>query len=286
MSQSFNRPLERRWVRHRFTNSAASYDQVAVLQREVGDRLLERMEPVHIEPQRILEIGAGTGYVTRGMLKGYRKADVIAVDVAKGMLRQNMRCAPWLRKPRLICADLHSLPFVDGAFDLVISNLTLQWSDDVPRALAEMRRVISPNGAVFFSTFGPQTLQELRGSWAEVDDYEHVHRFADKHTIGDCMMAAGFSGPVVDSEIITLTYSQPREVMRDLKQLGAANLSPARSRGLISPHRLGRVEAAYAIAHRDQQGRVPATYEVVYGHAWGGPAKGCNNLEGSCQVCL
>lgn len=290
MNQSSTPPLERRWVRQRFDRSAVSYDQVAVLQREVGDRLLERLEPVRIRPRHILDLGAGTGYVTKGLLKANRKANVFAVDVAPAMLRQTLRRAPWLRKPRCVCADLHALPFADSTFDLIMSNLTLQWSDDLPAALAELRRVTNPHGAVFFSTFGPLTLHELRQAWAQIDNHEHVHRFVDKHTLGDCMLQAGFSGPVVDGEVITLTYTKPREVMRDLKGLGAANLSPARSRGLISPHRLAKVEAEYSIAHRNQQGRIPATYEVIYGHAWGGPAADCaigstSGKEGTCQVC-
>lgn len=285
MSQVSDGLIEKHWVGRRFDKSAPRYDQVAVLQREVGDRLLGRLRPVHISPQRILDLGSGTGYVTRGLLKGYPRSAVVAVDVAPGMLGQVRKNSPWLRKPGCVCADLHALPFADATFDLVISNLTLQWSDQLPRALAELRRVTDPQGAVFFSTFGPQTLYELREAWAEVDDYEHVHRFVDKHVLGDCMLQAGFSGPVVDGEIITLTYPQPREVMRDLKHLGAANASPGRSRGLVSPHRLAQVEAAYSIAQRNQEGRVPATYEVIYGHAWGGPANGCSAQGGQCRVC-
>ncbi|MCG5547396.1 malonyl-ACP O-methyltransferase BioC [Halorhodospira halochloris] len=288
MSRSSNQPFERDKVRQRFDKAASSYDQVAVLQREVGNRLLESLRPAQIDPSRILDLGAGTGYVTRSLLKEFRQASVFALDVAPAMLRHNRprgHWLPWVRKPHCVCADLHSLPFADATFDLVVSNLALQWSDDLPRALAEIRRVTSPQGAVFFSTFGPQTLYELREAWSEVDDYEHVHRFIDKHTVGDLMLAAGFSGPVVSGENITLTYDQPREAMRDLKKLGAANLATNRSRGLTSPHRLARVEAAYSIAHRNQQGRVPATYEVIYGHAWKCPATDCRDQEATCRAC-
>lgn len=120
-----------------------------------------------------------------------------------------------------------------------------------------------------FATFGPDTLRELRQAWAELDGHERVHRFADKHDVGDRMLEAGFVDPVLDSEPFTLTYEEPRGVMRELKALGAANASAGRPRGLLSPRRLARVEAAYDAAWRQADGRVPATYEVVYGHAWG-----------------
>ena len=269
MSGSRGERVDRRQVRRHFEAAAGRYDEVAVLQREVADRLLRRLDPVRIEPARILDLGAGTGYATDGLLRRYRRAEVHAVDIAPAMLRRARRAGGWLRRPRCVCADLQALPYATDTFDLVFSSLALQWADDLTAALAEMQRVTAPGGALMLATFGPDTLHELRSAWAEVDDAEHVHRFADKHDIGDAMLAVGFQDPVLDGEPFSLTYSQPRAVMRDLKALGAANASPERPRGLLSPHRLAQAEAAYARAWRQPDGRVPATYEVVYGHAWG-----------------
>ncbi len=261
--------VDRRRVRRSFEASAGRYDEVAVLQREVADRLLERLDPIRVTPRRVLDLGAGTGYATRALIRRYRKSEVHAVDIAPAMLQRARRRAPWLRRPRCVCADLHALPYPDDSFELVFSSLALQWAEDLPAALRELQRVTAPEGAVMFASFGPDTLHELRGAWAEVDDHPRVHRFPDKHDVGDRMLEAGFVDPVLDGEPFTLTYAHPREVMRDLKTLGASNAAPGRARGLLSPHRLARVEAAYSLAWRQPDGRVPATYEVVYGHAWG-----------------
>ncbi len=269
MSASEGRWLDRRRVRRSFDASAGGYDEVAVLQREVADRLLGRLEMVRVTPQRVLDLGAGTGYATSGLLRQYPKAEVHAVDIAPAMLQRTRRCGRWLRRPRCTCADLHALPYPDDTFEVVLSSLALQWADDLPRALAELQRVTAPEGAMMLATFGPDTLRELRAAWAEVDSAEHVHPFMDKHDIGDQMLEAGWVDPVLDGESFTLTYPCAREVMRDLKALGASNASAGRPRGLVSPHRLAQAEAAYARAWRRQDGRVPATYEVVYGHAWG-----------------
>lgn len=268
--------LDRDRVRDSFSRAAAAYDDVAVLQREVGDRLIERLDPIRRQPTQILDLGTGTGHGLRALLRKYPGAQVVAVDVADAMLEQARLQQPWTerylrRRTRWVCADLHALPFENDAFDLVHSNLTLQWSVDLEVALRELQRVTAPEGAVFFSTFGPRTLFELRESWASVDPHTHVSEFADLHDVGDAMLQAGFRDPVIDGEDFTLTYAQPRDVMRELKTLGARNATEGRPRGLMSPHRLARVEAAYQAAFRQDDRRIPATYEVVYGHGWGMP---------------
>ena len=261
--------LDRRSVSRAFNAAAPRYDEVAVLQREVGDRLSERLDALLMKPRRVLDIGAGTGRHTGELMRRYRRTPVVAVDVAPEMLRRARRRAPWFRRLHCVRADMQRLPFADDSFDLVFSNLTLQWATDPEAALGEMQRVTAPGGAVMFTTFGPLTLRELRTAWGEVDDYTHVSLFPDVQRIGDAMLQAGFSDPVLDTDLFTLTYRQPREVMRELKALGAGNATAGRSRGLCSPHRLARVEAAYAMAFRRDDGSIPATYEVVYGHAWG-----------------
>lgn len=255
-------------LRAAFDRAAARYDEAAVLQHEVGERMLERLEMVRLDPRRILDVGAGTGQATLAFLKRYRKAQVVALDLAPGMLRHLRGRSGWWRRPALVCADAERLPVVDESVDLLYSNLTLQWCNDLPTTLAGFRRAMRRGGLLMFSTFGPDTLKELRASWEAVDGYSHVNRFVDMHDIGDALVHAGFADPVMDMEMLTLTYGHARDLMRDLKRIGAANVTQGRSRGLTSTNRLRAVEQAYERFRRPDDGRLPATYEVVYGHAW------------------
>ena len=168
--------------------------------------------------------------------------------------------------PRFVCADLNELPFRGVSADLVWSNLALQWVNDLPRAFAEFRRVLTVGGLLTFTTFGPDTLKELRGAFG--DGHTHVNRFADMHDLGDMLVHAGFADPVMDMEYVTLTYESPRALLEELKALGATNATRGRPRGLMGRRRLARVEQALEKLRRD--GRIPATFEVVYGHAWKG----------------
>jgi malonyl-CoA O-methyltransferase len=169
---------------------------------------------------------------------------------------------------QFVCADAAVLPFDGVAFDLLFSNLAFQWLNDLPRAFAEMRRVLRVGGLITFTTFGPDTLKELRAAFARVDGHTHVNRFVDMHDIGDMLVAAGFADPVMDMETITVTYPTPRALMLDLKAIGATNATRGRPRGLTGRQRIARVYAQLDKLVRD--GKLPATYEVVYGHAWKG----------------
>jgi malonyl-CoA O-methyltransferase len=257
--------IDKGCVRRSFEQAATNYDSVAVLQREIADRLLERLDYVRLEPQRILDLGAGTGHAVGALHRRYRRARVVALDFAHGMLRQARKRGDWLRRPLCVCADAESLPLAEGAVDLIVSNATLQWCD-LERTFGECLRVLRPGGLFMFTTFGPDTLKELRQAWREVDGDSHVSSFLDMHDIGDALVRARFADPVMDVERLTLTYDRVRDLMRDLKTLGAHNATHDRPRGLTGRARLVAVEQAYEI-HRTV-GRLPASYEVVYGHAW------------------
>lgn len=263
--------LDKRLIRAAFERSARDYDAVAVLQREVGARMLERLDLIRVQPEVVLDLGAGTGRGADALVKRYPKARVIALDLALAMLRRARRRGSWLRRPRCVCGDIEALPFADASADMIFSNLTLQWSNEPERAFAEFRRVLRPGGLVMFSSLGPDTLTELRDSWAGVDGRSHVNRFIDMHDLGDGLLRAGLSQPVMDMEHLTLTYADALTLMRDLKRLGAHNVTRDRPRGLTGRRRLEAVLAAYEARRRD--GVLPATYEVVYGHAWA-PAAG------------
>ncbi len=262
--------LDKQRIRRSFDRAAARYDEVAVLQREVADRMLERMELIHLFPERILDIGAGTGYCSQALLQRYRQAEIISADLSEGMVRQAAARGSfwqrWRRRQRFAVADMEQLPLADASVDLVFSNLTLQWCSDLGQTFRELHRVLRPGGLLMFSTFGPDTLRELRCSWEKVDAYTHVSVFPDLHDIGDLMLAGRFADPVVDVERFTLTYHEVRGLMRDLQTLGARNATHGRPRGLTGKGRFARMAEVYE--RYRQGGMLPATYEVIYGHAW------------------
>jgi malonyl-CoA O-methyltransferase len=258
--------LEGRRIRASFDGAAAGYDAVAVVQAEVRARLLERLELFRLAPRRILDAGCGTGHGARALLRHYRGAELVALDLAPGMLAQSRSRKPWLRRLDPVCADAAAVPLADSTVDLVFSNLMLQWCNEPDAVFTEFRRVLRPGGLLLFTTFGPDTLKELRAAWSAADGHTHVSRFVDMHDLGDALVRAGLAEPVMDVEHLTLTYADLRSLMRDLKAMGARNATAGRNRGLTGRRRLAVAEAHYESLRRD--GRLPATWEVVYGHAW------------------
>jgi malonyl-CoA O-methyltransferase len=258
--------LDKARIRAAFDRAAGTYDEAAVLQRRVGEHMLERLDVIKFEPRTILDAGCGTGHFSAALLRRYRGARLLGMDLAHGMLKKASGRQRWFRRPTLIEGDAEALPLADASVDMVFSNLTIQWCD--PRTvLAEFARVLRPGGLLMFTSFGPDTLIELRRAWAAVDAGVHVHDFVDMHDVGDALVDVGFATPVLDVERYTLTYPDALGVLRDLQHLGARNAAEARAGGLTGKSRFERFRAAYE-ANVDQSGRVPATYEVVYGHAW------------------
>jgi malonyl-CoA O-methyltransferase len=283
MTESDNKSLiDKRLARRAFEKAADTYDEAAVLQNEIGDRLMERLDYIRLQPRRILDLGAGTGMFTSALMKRYRKADVVALDIAKPMLHCVKQRAGWLRKPGCVCGDSESLPFNDDSFDFIFSNLMLQWCTDLEATFVELRRVLSPGGLLMFTTFGPDTLMELRASWEAVDGYTHVNSFIDLHDVGDSLLHTKWAEPVMDSERITVTYRELRGLMQDLKHIGAHNVTSGRPRGLTGKRHLQQLVEAYEPFRED--GVLPASYEVVYGHAWSPLNK--HSAAGSNEVLL
>lgn len=286
--------FSRQHIQAHFDHAAPSYDEAAVLQKTVAERVDERLDLTTIEAATILDLGAGTGLLTEKVIQRYPAANIYAVDLSSKMLQiaqprlngprwpqlgnglnhwlQNCRVTrPFTTKQKAIpvSADVNQLPFAEGSVDLIVSNLMLQWCDDLDAVFKEFRRVLRPEGLLMFTTFGPDTLKELRQSWQAVDsDYEHVNTFIDMHDIGDALIRAGFGQPVMDVEHFTLTYDKPMGVLRDLKAIGATNANQQRANGLMGKQRFTAMLNAYETLRNQQNGKIPATYEVVHGHAW------------------
>ena len=281
--------IDKARVRASFDRAAGSYDAAAVLQKEVRGRMLERLDYTRIQPHCILDAGTGTGHAARALGARYKDSHVIALDIALGMLRLTAAAEPWWRRvlgkgPDTLCADIESLPLQAGSMDLVWSNLAIQWCNDLDQAFGEMARVLRPEGLLMFSTFGPDTLKELREASAADPGHVHVSRFIDMHDIGDALVRAGFSAPVMDVEHFVLTYDDVLGVMRDLKAIGARNAAQGRRRGLEGKGFLHLLTERYERFR--SEGKLPATFEVIYGHAWKGAAASETLPDGAQVISL
>jgi malonyl-CoA O-methyltransferase len=264
--------IDKQQVRRAFSRAAQDYDAAAVLQREVCTRMLERLDYMKLQPHSVLDVGSGTGWGTRQLGERYPKADITALDIAIGMLQVARGTSGWWKKlfagkrENFLCADVEALPLAANSVDMAWSNLALQWCNDLPATFVELQRVLKVDGLLIFSSFGVDTLHELRTAFHDVDGYNHLNRFADMHDIGDMLVAAGFADPVMEMERITLTYDDVRAVMQDLKSIGAHNATAGRAPGLMGKAAWRRVTDNYEKLRRD--GKLPATFEIVYGHAW------------------
>lgn len=264
--------IDKKQVRRAFSRAAQDYDAAAILQREVCTRMLEKLDCIKQQPSRIIDVGSGTGWGTRQMAERYPKADITALDIAIGMLQVARGTSSWWQKlfagkrENFLCADVEALPIVSGSVDMVWSNLALQWCNDLPATFVELQRVLKVEGLLMFSSFGVDTLHELRIAFRDVDGYNHLNRFADMHDIGDMLVGAGFGDPVMEMERFTLTYDDVRAVMQDLKSIGAHNATSGRAPGMMGKAAWQRVTENYEKLRRD--GKLPATFEIIYGHAW------------------
>lgn len=255
-------------VRRAFSRAATSYHAAAVLQQEVGKRLLESLDYLEArQPQVVLDVGSGPAHATAAMKKRWPKAQVIALDLALPMLAEARKQAGWWRPFSRVCADARALPLADNSVDVIFSNLCLQWVEDLPSVFAGFRRVLKPGGLLVCSTFGPETLVELREAFAQADDTPHVSRFVQIAQFGDALMMAGFRDPVLDRDLFTLTYDDLPALMRELKAIGATNALSGRRHTLTGRSRFNAAQAAYEPLRRPD-GKLPSSWEVIYAHAW------------------
>jgi malonyl-CoA O-methyltransferase len=296
-----------RQLRQIFDRRAAQFRDVAFLPREIAQRMHERLQYIKLQPMRVLDAGCGAGEDIDALRARFTQASVYGADLSRAMLGaahasecvgahaasgQPAPAGGWRRllpaalrhlvpgraRPRdRVQADFGALPFASECFDLLWSNLALQWHARPDRVFPEWQRVLKTGGLLMFSTLGPDTLRELRRAWAVADGgaAQHVLDFVDMHDCGDMLVASGFEIPVMDMETLIVTYASPQSLLADVHRWGAMPPQSARrgdaradvSRGLISRGMYRRLLDALE-AQRQPDGTIPLTFEVVYGHAW------------------
>ncbi len=245
-------------IRANFNKASSNYDENAFLQNEIATRLSEKLKVISINPKTIIDLGSGTGFISDKTANLFPDATLFCVDFAQQLLIKNSLNLK-------VCADAYQLPFRSNSVDFVISNLMIQWCPDLKTLFDECIRVLKPEGLVLFTTFGPETLNELKRSWSVVDNEVHVNDFTDMHDIGDQMIQSGFQSPIMEMEKLTLTYEKVLDLMHDLKGIGAQSVEN-RSKSLTGKTKFKKMLEMYE-SYREN-GKIPATYEVIYGHAW------------------
>jgi malonyl-CoA O-methyltransferase len=286
-----------RHVRRAFSRASSSYADAAKLQHEVEARLLESLD-YYAEgraadaqvPAVVVDLGCGPGGASRAMRARWPKARVLSIDLALPMLRAQVDPPAGLigalrqrlaRTPERICADARALPLAEHSVDLLFSNLCLQWIEDLPAVFAGFRRVLKPGGMLVLSTFGPDTLYELRGAFASADAVPHVSPFASIAQFGDALIGSGFRNPVLDRDELVTRYDDLPALMRELRAIGATNALRARRHTLTGKARFAAAANAYEPL-RDG-GRLPATWEIISALAWA-PEHGVAIREGGEDI--
>ena len=289
-----NTLYDARQVRRAFSRAASGYDAAASLQHAVEARLLEmldyRDDPAlqRAAPQVVVDLGCGPGRAAAAMQKRWPKANVLALDLALPMLREARSFGrrplsnPFARRPQPVCADARALPLAENSVDVLFSNLCLQWVEDLDAVFAGFRRALKPQGLLLISTFGPDTLWELREAFARADDVPHVSPFADIAAVGDALVRAGFQQPVLEREVETTAYPDLAALMRELRAIGATNALAARRHTLTGRARFAAAERAYEPL-RGGDGNLPASWETITAMAWA-PEPGAPIREGDMEI--
>jgi malonyl-CoA O-methyltransferase len=286
-------PVDLRRLRQLFDRRAARFAEVAFLPREIAQRMHERLEYIKLEPRRVLDLGCGRGDDLATLRARYPEAGVCGLDLSAGMLRAAQAAGQaddpaWKRwLPRglrrdggtLVQGELGQLPFASGSFDLLWSNLALQWQAQPDRVFPEWQRALSVGGLLMFSTLGPDTLRELRTGADEAATLS----FVDMHDFGDMLVASGFETPVMDAETLTVTYGSPESLLRDVRRWGGEARVGRGPRGLAGRLRYRERLAALERLRRPD-GTIPLTFEVIYGHAWKAQARKTAEGHGLVRV--
>jgi len=253
-------------IARNFNRAATTYDSAAIIQQEIGKRLLERLEFIKIDPTVILDLGSGTGFISSALEKKYPKAHLVNLDLAEGMVNFSKKNHHSFNQS-YICGDGEFLPLNNHSIDFVFSNCALHWFFNPQKVLEEICRILKPEGLLLFSSFGPDTLKELGESFATLDQDTHINTFIDMHDLGDMLLQTKLSDPVMDMECLRLTYKNITGLIQDLKLTGAGYVYKKQKTGLSPKNTLDKLKTAYEY-YRDPTSLLPATFEVIYGHAW------------------
>ncbi|MEX2125925.1 MAG: methyltransferase domain-containing protein [Woeseia sp.] len=275
MNMDIEKPgaLRHRDVCRRFDRAAATFDQVDFVHRHAAKGLFERMSPMLLNVERILDAGAATGTASRALARHYRRSHVLSLDSSMCMLKRAKRARSRFAAIAELQADAAGLPLQAGSVDLVFANMLLPWIDDLPAFFAGIGRVLRKDGLLVFSTLGPDSLDQLRQAWSAVDREEHVNAFIDMHDVGDALVKAGLREPVLDVDYLTVTYRSPEALFNDLALAGARNSLERRRQTLTGKGRFREMQRALAEAFGE--GPLSLRLELVFGHAWGrGQASG------------
>lgn len=248
-----------------FSRASTTYDRYSRIQDLALKELIERVRLLKIQPKVVLDLGCGTGKLTRELKHLFPRAKVYGMDVSYGMVGYSKHQEPWFKRAHFINADAHSLPFDSQSIDLVVSNLMIHWCNDIDTVLKELARVLIGDAPLFFTTLGPATLHEIQSAWHDIDDAPHVHPFLDMHHLGDGLLKTGFRDPVMDRHDHTLYFNSVREAMDSLRLIGAQNQLTHRRKTLTSKSRFKCFESNYA--KLAVQSGLPLSYELIFGHA-------------------
>ena len=253
--------LDKRDIAHSFSRAAPVYDSVAQLQRDVGNRLLEQLDALGTDPAMVLDLGCGTGHFRDELQRRFPEATYLGIDIAAGMVEYARSHQPgpchWL------VGDAESLPLASASVDLVFSSLAIQWCYRPQLLFAELARVLRPGGCCVFTTLGPDTLRELRASWATVDSHQHVNRFLPADQLAAAARRTPGVSLTLDSSRFRMEYRRVRDLLTELKTLGAHNMNRDRPEGLTSRRALQGMLQAYEDWREGEL--LPATYDVILG---------------------
>lgn len=273
--------IEQAAMIHGFNQAANDYDQFANLQALVAEQLMERLAFCKIAPKMIIDLGCGTGRFTDALQQTYPDAKVIGIDIAPGMLAVARERYPNIE---FQCHDAQQLPGDNFSVDLIFSSMMLHWAEDLSAVFQQCRRLLSLNGLLTFSLMGLDSLQELRHCWAQIDDAVHVNQFPDMHNVGDMLLQSVFADPVMDREMFKLQYPDVLSLMRHLKAMGVQNANVGRRRTLSGKSVLQRLQQTYAQQFTSDDGKLNASFEVIYGQAWGTGVEPQSTKEASVSI--
>lgn len=253
-------------IRRRFDRASATFDSSDFVHAVTRDGLFARLDGVVIDASSVVDLGCATGAAFRPLSKRFRGARIYGVDLSAKMLERCHSRRGWFSKFSYVQADARSLPLADHCVDVVFANLLLPWIDHPRFVATEVARVLRKDGLFVFSTLGPDSLQELRRAWANVNEHQHVNRFLDMHDVGDELVKSGLRDPVIDVDRLAVTYENSAALFRDLSAIGARNSLAGRQRSLSG-------KAAFSEMRRhlegEQASNIRLNLELVYGHCWG-----------------